>query len=237
MIKFNYNMSLNGEENFMQRHEDLVLFWIGTLSFISGYANVYGIILIGLTLTHFTGDISKAAIHMINHVPIDDQIIKIFLGLLLFLVGNIFSGAIIGERAFNIRKRYGLIFFGIGFAIFFSYIFFKDNNNFAYMLCLTTGIQNGLFMTYKGILIRTSHLTGSISDLGVYIGYKLRGIKVDNIKIFYYITTIIAFFCGGIVATYLYNIFQNDALILIPLLYFLIGASYFQLRRDFQDNK
>ena len=51
----------------MNNHQNIVLFWIGTLSFISGYANVYGIILIGLTLTHFSGDVSKAAIHFVEH--------------------------------------------------------------------------------------------------------------------------------------------------------------------------
>lgn len=221
----------------MNGHQNIVLFWIGTLSFISGYANVYGIILIGLTLTHFTGDVSKAAIHLVAHNPLDEHILKIIIGLFLFLLGNIFSGFFIGERAFNMKKRYGFIFFGIGFAIFFTYILFGNNKNFAYILCFTTGIQNGLFMTYKGILIRTSHITGSISDLGVYIGYKIKGIKVDNIKIYYYLTTIIAFFVGGVFAGYLYDKFHNDAIILVPILYFLVGAEYFQIKRDVEQNK
>lgn len=221
----------------MNNHQNIVLFWIGTLSFISGYANVYGIILIGLTLTHFSGDVSKAAIHFVEHTPFDDHILKIVIGLSLFLLGNIFSGFFIGERAFNMKRRYGYVFIGMGFAIFFTYIFFGDSKNFAYILCFTTGIQNGLFMTYKGILIRTSHLTGSISDLGVYIGYKLRGLKVDNIKIFYYITTILAFFVGGVFSSYLYGKFGEDAIILVPILYFLVGAEYFQIKRDFENNK
>lgn len=221
----------------MNSHQNIVLFWIGTLSFISGYANVYGIILIGLTLTHFSGDVSKAAIHLASHSSLDEQIIKIIFGLFLFLAGNIFAGLLIGERAFNMKKRYGFVFIGIGLAIFLTYILFGHNKNFAYILCFTTGIQNGLFMTYKGILIRTSHITGSISDLGVYIGYKLRGIKVDNIKIYYYLTTIIAFFVGGVFAGYLYEKFENDAIILVPLLYFIVGAGYFQIKRDVQDNK
>ena len=221
----------------MNSHQNIVLFWIGTLSFISGYANVYGIILIGLTLTHFSGDVSKAAIHLASHNSLDEQIVKIIFGLFLFLAGNIFAGLLIGERAFNMKKRYGFVFIGIGFSIFLTYILFGHNKNFAYILCFTTGIQNGLFMTYKGILIRTSHITGSISDLGVYIGYKLRGIKVDNIKIYYYLTTIIAFFVGGVFAGYLYEKFENDAIILVPLLYFMVGAGYFQIKRDVQDNK
>ncbi len=221
----------------MNSHQNIVLFWIGTLSFISGYANVYGIILIGLTLTHFSGDVSKAAIHLASHNTLDEQIIKIIFGLLLFLCGNIFAGFLIGERSFNMKKRYGFVFWGIGFSIFLIYILFGNNKNFSYILCLTTGIQNGLFMTYKGILIRTSHITGSISDLGVYIGYKLRGIKVDNIKIYYYLTTIIAFFTGGVFAGYLYDKFGNDAIILVPILYFLVGTEYFQIKRDVEENK
>lgn len=221
----------------MNNHQNIVLFWIGTLSFISGYANVYGIILIGLTLTHFSGDVSKAAIHFVAHNPLDEHILKIIIGLFLFLLGNIFAGFCIGERAFNMKKRYGFVFIGIGLAIFFTYILFGKSKNFAYILCFTTGIQNGLFMTYKGILIRTSHITGSISDLGVYIGYKLKGLKVDNIKIFYYLTTIIAFFVGGIFSSYLYTKFGKDAIILVPILYLLVGAEYFQIKRDVENNK
>ena len=39
------------------------------------------------------------------------------------------------------------------------------------------GVENGLFVSYKGVVVRTSHITGSLTDAGVYIGHYLKGKK------------------------------------------------------------
>ncbi len=42
------------------------------------------------------------------------------------------------------------------------------------------GVENGLFISYKGVVVRTSHITGSLTDMGVYIGHC---IKKEKLKI------------------------------------------------------
>ncbi len=214
----------------------LMLSWIGILSFIGGFVNVYGIITIGLTLTHFTGDLSKSAMLISEHGDVN-HLLKVVEGLLLFLLGNIIAGMIVGERNFNGKRRYGVTFLSIGLFLLLTYIFFLNTNIFSYVLCFTIGVQNGLFITYRGVLVRTSHITGSISDFGVHLGYKLRGVPFDNIKLYYYFVTTVFFFLGGFGSKILYDIYGKPSILIIPLLYFIVGGYYMRFRNDFEKIK
>jgi uncharacterized membrane protein YoaK (UPF0700 family) len=37
------------------------------------------------------------------------------------------------------------------------------------------GLQNAMVSTYSGAIIRTTHITGTVTDLGAMIGQYLRG--------------------------------------------------------------
>ena len=47
------------------------------------------------------------------------------------------------------------------------------------------GVENGLFISYKGVVVRTSHITGSLTDMGVYIGHCIKGKTEDKWKVFF----------------------------------------------------
>ena len=44
-----------------------------------------------------------------------------------------------------------------------------------YFAAVANGIQNGVTSTYSANLIRTSHLTGTSTDIGLIFGQMLRG--------------------------------------------------------------
>ena len=140
------------------------------LSFIGGYVDVYGFITVAFPLTHFTGSVSKVAMDGI-YLRLDKDFYQLVVCLTFFVSGNILAGYSIGERTFNLKKRYGLIFISIGVILALVFFFSHEKTMYIYLLSIAVGIQNGLFITYKGILVRTSHITGTLSDLGVYIGY------------------------------------------------------------------
>ncbi|WP_300372795.1 YoaK family protein [Fusobacterium sp.] len=213
----------------------IMLIWICMLSFIGGYVDVYGLITVAFPLTHFTGSVAKLAMEGCE-IRIDKEVFQLAVALFFFMLGNILAGLFIGERHFSLRKRYGLIFMILGTFIALIFHLAHGNKSFAYLLSIAVGVQNGLFITYKGILVRTSHLTGALSDLGVYIGYLLRGKQFDTWKIFYYTLSLFSFFFGGVISKVMYDIYGKESVYAVSLGYILIGASYLCLRKKLERN-
>lgn len=213
----------------------VMLIWICMLSFIGGYVDVYGLMTVAFPLTHFTGSVAKLAMEG-PYITLDKEVFQLAVALFFFTIGNILAGLFIGERNFSFRKRYGMILISLGTLILIIFQMAHGDKSFAYLLSIAIGMQNGLFITYKGILVRTSHLTGTVSDLGVYIGYLLRGKKVDYWKIFYYTVSLISFFCGGVISKMMYDIYERQSVYAVSLGYWLIGFSYLALRKKLEKN-
>jgi len=51
--------------------------------------------------------------------------------------------------------------------------------------------------TYSGAVVRTTHLSGMFTDLGILIGHFLRGLRVDKRKVLLYLIIILGFLGGG----------------------------------------
>ena len=213
----------------------IMLIWICMLSFIGGYVDVYGLMTVAFPLTHFTGSVAKLAMEG-PYISFDKEVFQLAAALFFFILGNILAGLFIGERNFSFRKRYGMIFITLGALIAILFHMADEDESFAYLLSIAIGMQNGLFITYKGILVRTSHLTGTVSDLGVYIGYLLRGKKVDTWKIFYYTVSLVSFFFGGVVSKMMYDMYGKEAVYAVTLGYWIIGFSYLALRKKLESN-
>ena len=66
------------------------------------------------------------------------------------------------------------------------------------------GMQNAMVSHYKGAIIRTTHLSGVLTDIGLTFGYKARGLKVENRRISLHVLIFIGFLMGGLIASLLY---------------------------------
>jgi uncharacterized membrane protein YoaK (UPF0700 family) len=67
-----------------------------------------------------------------------------------------------------------------------------------YLASCACGLQNAMASTYSGSAVRTTHVSGMFTDLGIYLGHALRGIPVDMRRLRLCIIIISAFLCGGI---------------------------------------
>lgn len=101
---------------------------------------------------------------------------------LFFLVGSMLAAFLVDRRIIlGKRPHYSLVFFlmilfmllttwiGVsdGFGRFGIDLKLKENYFFLALLCLTSGLQNGMVTTAFGATIRTTHLTGMTTDLGL----------------------------------------------------------------------
>ncbi len=211
----------------------LVLLWMCILTCLAGAVNAISIFGYGgATVSHLTGLISKVAINITQGSL--DGVWEVLRIILLFFIGAIISGFITGERAFYLYKRYGFIILLVGLLIFIPY--FLPIKYSVLVFALAMGLQNGMVVSFKGVVVRMTHMSGNITDLGVFIGYKLRGNKNEG-----YVTglipflAIVSFLFGGIVGILLYTSIHDAIFFIISSIYIILSVAYFILREKSKD--
>lgn len=210
----------------------MLLNWIYMLCFLGGYINAICIVKYSYTVSHFTGHISKAAINMIGGNFL--EVLKIISIVFAFIFGTTISGYLVEDREFNLKRRYGYSSIILGAGLLLLYIFAYDSWIFFYYLPFMIGVENGLFVSYKGVVVRTSHITGSLTDAGVYIGHYLKGKKEDKWKIYFCVFTILSFMAGGFFGIEAYNLFDREAFLIASFGYLIVGLEYFVIRQRFR---
>ncbi len=88
------------------------------------------------------------------------------------------------------------------------------------------GLQNALATTYSGAVIRTTHVTGIFTDLGIMIGSLLRGEAFDRRKLQLFLLIITGFIAGGTVGALLFARWQFDALYVPATTCLLLALAY-----------
>ncbi len=211
----------------------LLLVWMCVLTCLAGAVNAISIFgYDGTTVSHLTGLVSKVAINITQGSF--ESVWEVLRVILLFFVGAIISGFVTGERAFYLHKSYGYIILAIGLLIFIPY--FLPIKYSVLVFALAMGLQNGMVVSFKGVVVRMTHMSGNITDLGVFVGYKLRGNKNEN-----YITglipflAIVSFLVGGTLGVLLYSAINNVIFFITSSIYIVLSIAYFILREKCDD--
>ncbi|EMB9932300.1 DUF1275 domain-containing protein, partial [Acinetobacter baumannii] len=92
--------------------------------------------------------------------------------------------------------------------------------------CVAMGLQNAMVSHYKGTIIRTTHLSGVLTDLGLALGYIARGLKVENRRIILHLLIFIGFLSGGIIAALVHPYLKLQSFLLPAILSLTLSISY-----------
>lgn len=221
----------------MKKVDRKLFCWVSSLAFLGGALNAYAIFQFSLTASHVTGSLTKIFMDL-GKFDFSDLKPLAFI-VCSFFFGSILSGAIVGMgRDFELRKRYGDTIIFIGIFLKLIEILLYNRGELVYFISFFLGLQNGLFIRYKGIVIRTTHMTGTVTDLGVVIGHCLRGSFETKWKLKYYFSNILSFCVGAFIVSFLFiplgrGIFNflSIAYILSGIYYFLIRHRYYKLKK------
>ena len=216
----------------------ILLLWMCILTCLAGAINAISIFgysgtgTPGTTVSHVTGLISNMAINIANgSLKGFGAFLRV---ILLFFAGSIVSGIVTAERAFYLHKRYGFIIIAIGLLIIIP--FFLPADYSILVLAFAMGLQNGMVVSFKGVVVRMTHMTGNITDLGVFLGYKIRSNKKElPITGIIPFVALVSFILGGIGGILLYNLMHNYIFFLNSGIYLLVGGIYFILRYKCRD--
>lgn len=184
------------------------------LSFIAGLVNITGFLGIHRLTTNVTGHFAT----LIRDVyAFDWTTAFIYVAYLLsFLIGSFTSSVLIEwmslKKKMNIYLLPTLLESAILFAIPFMVYVYKplSPNLIACLLLFAMGVQNSFVTKISNAVVRTTHLTGLFTDLGIEISHLFFSSKkhfyhqnISTIKL--RLNIIFFFFFGGIVGGYLFS--------------------------------
>jgi len=197
-----------------------------SLALLAGCVNAIG--LLGFShqaVSHVTGTVSLLSLAIINQ---DLSVAShLFFILVSFTLGSILSGVLIANNAFKVGKRYGFALFIEGAFIYLA-MHYLNNSSYVghYWVSAACGLQNAMISTYSGALIRTTHMTGLFTDIGVMIGSHFRGYPLDKKRLNLYLLLIIGFMFGGVIGSLTYNSYQFSALLFPSLFSICLAIIY-----------
>lgn len=116
-----------------------------------------------------------------------------------FVLGAAFSGVVIGNTALRLGRRYSVALIVEAVLLFAAmWCLNSGQQSGQYFASAACGLQNAMTSTYSGAVVRTTHVSGLFTDLGIALGLRLRGQPFDKRKIILYFTLITGFISGGI---------------------------------------
>lgn len=95
-----------------------------------------------------------------------------------------------------------------------------------YFAAAANGIQNGMTSTYSANLIRTTHLTGTSTDIGLILGQMIRGKWKNYWKFKVLVGLALSFWLGGLISFYSASALLNHSLWFSAALYLIIGLTH-----------
>lgn len=207
--------------------------WFGgiALAFIAGMINAVGFL--GFrhqAVTHMTGTTSLVGIAAVA----GDVAGLLHFGamLLAFVAGCAISGYIIGDSTLKLGRRYGVALTLESAMLFLAVpLLLRHRDAGLWLAAAASGLQNAMAATYSGAVVRTSHVSGIVTDLGTFLGQWLRGEGADSRRVRLYLALFAAFLAGGFAAALAYPWCQERTLLAPAVLTGFTGVAYFAYRR------
>lgn len=148
-----------------------------SLAFNAGAVNAGGFLAVGRYTSHMTGILSSMADNLVLGAL--TEVITAFVALLSFVAGAMISTLLINwGRRRRLRSMYALaLMFEAALLLVFGLLGSQLQKNVALytpitvmILCVIMGCQNAMITKLSGAIIRTTHMTGIVTDMGIELG-------------------------------------------------------------------
>lgn len=222
----------------------------GYLAFVAGFVNSGGFVLIHTFTSHVTGSVGRLA----DDIAQADAPAALFAGLLVlsFFAGAFAASLIIeGSVPMRVPTAYGAallvealllgLFIAVAGGATSEHARLRDAH--AAILCVALGMQNSLVTRLSGAVIRTTHLTGVVTDLGIEAArwYRWQRAKLRVVPVLLpgrepatqpslartlLLAVIVAAFVGGAVTGALLTRHASRWAMALPALAILLASAY-----------
>ncbi|UTC55857.1 YoaK family protein [Treponema sp. OMZ 906] len=209
-----------------KRHKLILTILIHLLTFIAGFLNGVFFIIAGTAVSHHTGTITRVALTLSQGAVAEAA--AFLLLILSFYIGACISGMLFHKSDCTFSKRYGILLLVFS-TVFFAIAVLRPPLQIVLIItCVILGIQNGMFIPYDGILIRTSHFSGYLTDAGLAMGKVMRGKRQELRRGVHYLSGIVCFAAGAAASAFMPSI---AFFYIIAVFYFFTAVFYFAFIR------
>lgn len=220
-----------------------------TLAFIAGAINAGGFLAVGYYTSHMSGIVSSIGDYLILNK------FNYALASLLFLLSFI-SGAVTSCIIINIAREKEptsefalalmleamlLLFFGLGMSDYMGSPVLSVNLTVA-LLCFIMGLQNAIITKISEARIRTTHVTGISTDIGIEIGRYFysrfgnnKAVKFHADRLKLYAALLFSFMLGGVFGAFSFKSF--GFITILPLALILAVMASVPIIDDFTSRK
>lgn len=194
----------------------------GIMSAIAGYINSAVLLEYAIPVSQMSGVASHLSTGLFE---IDPGFIFVSIAVLLGFIGGAFiSGMLIGNKNYRETPNYAYGLTLNGVLIMLAGLLNPLHSIFTVTLAaIACGLQNALVASYKGMQLRTTHMTGNATDLGVHLAHKLRTGKPFNWQTPLLIVVLVFYVLGGVVGILFYQVSPLISLGFTGILTFVVG--------------
>lgn len=166
------------------------------LAAIAGYVNSVVLGFFHVPVSHMTGAVSRIGLDVAGGIHGDAWTgTTIILG---FVFGASIAGLLVGARNLTPSRRFGVALLMEGLFLGLATWMLHQNHRLGLpAAALACGLQNAMASSYCGLQIRTTHVTGVVTDIGMMIGQWLRHRWVDRRKLLFFTLIFLGFGLGG----------------------------------------
>lgn len=208
----------------------------GLLALVAGILNSVGFVAVAVYTSHMTGITATLADHLVLGGA--GVVGTALLALVSFVGGSMVCAWLFNwGRRRGLRGRYALVLVVEALLILcFGLLadrvrWTHDTPLFVAVLCCTMGLQNAIITKISGAQIRTTHVTGMITDIGIELGkltYVARTpglppVSADRAKLGLLASLVTLFFVGGVLGALGYPRF--GFVTLVPPALLLLAAA------------
>lgn len=219
------------------------------LCFVAGAINAGGFLAVGMYTSHMSGVVSSMADHLVLGHGV---LLWIGFGSLMAFVGGAMTTAMMVRWALrrHLRSAFGrpllveallLLVFGLfGAAIDARSVALVPYT--VVLLCFIMGLQNALITQKSNAEIRTTHITGLVTDIGIELGHlfyinrhfpESSRVRANRQKLKMHVTLLLSFIAGAVCGAWGFKSVGYSAT--VPLALVLVALVYKPLVFDFDN--
>ena len=202
------------------------------LCFLSGAINVHFVRLFAFAVGYLAGDVLRLFIEA-SHAEHDYAgALTLLLIIVGFISGAIVAGLVIHHPRFDLERPYGRSLMAIGGIFLVAALFERTTPMIALPLAaFASGLQNALATMYRGVILRTTHVTGIVTDFGQALGMRLAGHRVKPWKIWLYLFLFISFLTGVAAGLFFDRVSEDNGAYIVAPVYIVFGGLFFVFKR------
>jgi len=173
------------------------------LAFGASFLNTGFLLGTGTSVSHLTGDIARIGSGLSTLGSGNGfHIVNVAIATLGFISGATISGFLLHHPTIEISLPYGRILSALGACLVVAHFAHWEYPLLAIALASAVcGSQNALASRYRGVVLRTTHLTGIFTDFGIHLGMKIRGYHIESWKLLIPICITFSFLLGAVTSS------------------------------------